>query len=75
MNVASDYDAWHSSFKSLQGCPQVSKDTKLWYAPDEMDSKPDFSDYQQIGGWKIPYMKMYNFKTVCGKELIANYYV
>ena len=51
VDVAIDLDIWVSSFKSALSCPEASTNTKLWYVPEALDRKPNFSDYVKRGGW------------------------
>ena len=60
VGVVTDMDDWEEVFLSSTFCPE-SNIAPLWWSPDdeEQDLKPDFDGYNQIGGWKQPFMKMY----------------
>ena len=71
-----DVNIWKSTFGNIAGCPELNK-YSLWWMPDagEFDGMANFNSYNQIGGWKIPYMKFYKESTICGQSLWENYYV
>lgn len=72
MGVGSDIDGWKENFKSITACPEVSSAPLYWL---NSGGGPDFSTYQPFGGWRVPYMKMYDLTRVCNHGFQLNYYV
>ena len=62
VGVLAGNDDWRYLFKSQTYCPDVS-DSPLWWFPtqSQQNSQPNFANYQQIGGWKVPTMKIYSY--------------
>ena len=76
MGVAASIDSWQDNFKSVTACPEVSSAPLYWFPnEDEFDGNPNFKSYHPFGGWKVPYMKMYNMTRVCNKGFQVNYFV
>lgn len=58
---------WTPTFDSTLGCTQVDTLPLLWVPSGaEVDNKPNFNSYRQIGGWKVPNAKVYGSRAVCG---------
>lgn len=66
---------WQKYFGDFLGCSEVNN-SLLWWLPTEEDPErePNFNNYKQIGGWKIPYLKQLDLETICGVILLQNYY-
>jgi hypothetical protein len=74
VSVVTDRLTWYKAFKDYQGCPDVS-DSLLWWIPDTfLDEKANFDDYAPIGGWKLPFAKLYTQKVTCGGAVYQSYY-
>lgn len=76
IGIFTKIDLWISVFGSQTACPELNH-LPLWWIPydSEDDDQPNFNSYNQIGGWKVPYMKLFEVVTICGQEVIQNYYV
>lgn len=58
---------WIPTFENALGCEQVSDLNLLWVPSGaEVDNKPNFNSYKQIGGWQKPNAKLYSSKYMCG---------
>ena len=67
VGIFTKLDIWAEAFASQTGCPELNH-LPLWWIPleEEDDNEPNFNTYHQIGGWKVPYMKIFKTVTVCG---------
>ena len=66
---------WEYIFGDQLSCQQLNS-SSLWWAPQEQQQfVPSFDDYVQIGGWKQPYMKLFNQTSICGMDAALNYYI
>ncbi len=59
--------AWTNAFNAELACPEIASIPLFWEpAYDEYDGTKSFKNYKQLGGWKIPYSKIYTTTNICG---------
>lgn len=68
-------ETWVNAFNDDLACPEINIIPLYWQpAYSEFDGKQNFKNYKKIGGWNIPYSKMYATTKICGSDFDQIYY-
>lgn len=73
--MSTDRVDWSDAYGNELGCPEISSIPLYWEPTySEFDGKLNFNNYKQIGGWVVPYSKVYTTGKVCGSDLAQIYF-